>query len=115
MSNITRTALTHRCPSCHEGPLYVGMLKIAPECSHCGLSFGAEDAGDGPAFIVILVVGFLATALAGIVEVLFEWPLWLHALVWIPLTFILSIILLRISKSGLIAWQYNVRLLGEKE
>ncbi len=89
------------------------MLKIAPTCTECGQSFGGEDSGDGPAFFVILIVGFLVTTLAGVSEVLIGMPLWLHALVWIPTTFILSIWLLRVSKSALLAWQYKVAHLEE--
>lgn len=108
MTSITRIAFTHRCPACGIGNLYSGMLKVAPSCNHCGQSFRGEDAGDGPAFFVILVVGFLVTALAGAVEVLIGLPLWLHALIWIPFTLILSVWLLRVTKSALLAWQYKV-------
>jgi uncharacterized protein (DUF983 family) len=111
--SIPRVALTHCCPACGKGSLYAGLLKVAPSCTSCGQSFGGEDSGDGPAFFVILVVGFLVTAGAGIVEVLIGLPLWLHALIWTPVTLLLSIWLLRVSKSGLLAWQYQVAHLGE--
>lgn len=115
MISITRIAFTHRCPSCGIGPLYSGILRVATACSHCGQSFGAEDSGDGPAFFVILIVGFLVTALAAVAEVLWEWPLWLHGVVWIPFTLLLSVWLLRVCKSALLAWQFKVTHLGDKE
>lgn len=115
MASITRIAFSHRCPACSIGPLYAGILKVAPACSHCGQSFGDEDSGDGPAFFVILIVGFLVTALAGATEVIIGLPLWLHAVLWIPFTLILSVWLLRVCKSALIAWQFNVARLGEDD
>ena len=113
MASIPHTAFTHRCPACSTGPLYTGLLKVAPACTHCNQSFGGEDSGDGPAFFVILVVGFLVTALAGASEVLIGLPLWLHAVIWIPVTLGLSIWLLRVCKSALIAWQFKVAHLGD--
>jgi uncharacterized protein (DUF983 family) len=31
-----------RCPRCLKGPVYRGVLRMAPECSECGLSFARE-------------------------------------------------------------------------
>lgn len=87
------------------------MLKIAPACAACGQSFGNEDAGDGPAFFVIVVAGFAITIAASLTEYFFSPPLWLHAMVWIPLTFASSIYLLRVFKSSLIALQYRTHRL----
>lgn len=113
MNSITRIAFTHRCPACGVGSLYSGVLRVAPECSHCHQSFAGADSGDGPAFFVILIVGFLVCVLAGVAEVVWGWPLWMHALVWIPFTLISSVWLLRVCKSALLAWQYKVAQLGE--
>ena len=65
-----------------------------------------HDTGDGPAVFVILFVGFAIVATALIVEIKFELPLWLHLVVWIPLILALSLGLLRILKSLLVALRY---------
>tara|TARA_B100000676_G_scaffold308951_1_gene371128 strand:- start:68 stop:307 length:240 start_codon:yes stop_codon:yes gene_type:complete len=65
-----------------------------------------HDTGDGPAVFVILIVGFAIVAAALIVEIKFELPLWLHLVVWIPLILALSLGLLRILKSLLVALRY---------
>lgn len=97
-----------RCPRCGHGALYDGMLKIADGCTHCGLSYEGQDAADGPAFFVITVMGFLITGLAAVVEFRYSPPLWVHALIWLPLIFILCIAGLRLCKSVLIAIQYRL-------
>jgi uncharacterized protein (DUF983 family) len=99
--------LNPTCPACRKGPLYQTWLKLAPSCIQCGQSFHKEDVGDGPAFAVIVVVGFLATLLAVFVELAYQPPLWLHALLWVPFTLGASLLLLRVFKTALIYWQYR--------
>ncbi len=75
--------------------------------------FGAEDAGDGPAVFVILILGAVSVGLAILVEVKFAPPLWVHVVLWTPLVIGGSILLLRPLKAGLIALQYRHRALGD--
>ncbi len=89
------------------------MLKVVDRCSSCGLALGGHDAGDGPAFFAIIIVGFVVMAGAGIVEYHYSPPMWVHALLWIPLTFILCIVLLRAFKEWLIALQLKTNRLGD--
>jgi uncharacterized protein (DUF983 family) len=105
-------ALFCRCPRCGEGKLYDGVLTVAPSCTRCGLDLRAQDAGDGPAFFVVLILGALTVGLAIIVEILFSPPLWVHAVLWTPLVIGGAILLLRPLKAGLIALQYRHRQLG---
>lgn len=102
-------ALACRCPRCGQGRLFSGFLTIAPACTACGLDYAFVDAGDGPAVFVIFVVGFVVIGLALWVELTFMPPIWLHMLLWIPLTLILSFGLLRPLKALLIALQYQNR------
>lgn len=99
--------LKSRCPRCGEGKLFDGYLKIAPKCDKCGLDYSFIDAGDGPAVFIILIVGFIVVGLALFVEVTYQPPYWVHAVIWIPLTLILSIGLLRPFKAWLVAQQFK--------
>ncbi|OYZ90036.1 MAG: hypothetical protein B7Y01_03115 [Xanthobacter sp. 17-67-6] len=101
--------LSGRCPRCGKGKLFKGFLQLAPECDACGLDYSFIDAGDGPAVFVILIGGFLVVALAFWVEVTFEPPLWVHALLWIPGILIVTLGLLRPFKGVLVAMQYANR------
>lgn len=106
---IVHSALLGRCPRCGVGKLFQGYLTVAPRCGTCELDFALFDAGDGPAVFVILIVGFLVAGSALIVEVTYQPPYWVHAVIWIPLIFILTFSLLRLVKALLLTLQYKHR------
>ena len=97
------------CPRCGEGRLYDGVLTPAKRCMACGLDYAFIDSGDGPAVFVILILGFLIAVLALMVETAFEPPLWLHAILWIPLIIVLSLWALRVTKAMMIALQFQTK------
>lgn len=99
--------LSCRCPRCGRGPLFKGFLDLAPKCTACGLDYDFADAGDGPAVFVILFAGFIVVALAFFVEARFEPPMWVHALLWIPLILVVTLGLLRPLKALMVALQYR--------
>lgn len=78
-------------------------------CPHCNAALGTHDAGDGPVFFAITVLGFLVMASAGIIEYHFAPPFWVHAVLWIPMIFGGSIACLRMFKAHLIALEYKLR------
>jgi uncharacterized protein (DUF983 family) len=101
--------LTGRCPSCHRGKLFAGYLTVAPACDVCGLDYDFAHSGDGPAVFVILITGFIVVGAALIVEVLYQPPYWLHAILWGSLAIVLPLLLLRSFKGVLIALQFRHR------
>lgn len=107
------SSFTCRCPRCGKSPLFQGVLKVVDICPACGLTLKDHDAGDGPVFFAILLVGCMITFAAGVVEYLFRPPFWLHATIWIPLTFLACFLVLRVVKSVFIHWQYRLALLKE--
>jgi uncharacterized protein (DUF983 family) len=94
------------CPRCGKGKLFSGFLTVAQSCENCGLDYSFADAGDGPAVFVILIIGFIVVGLALWMEVSVNPPLWLHFILWIPLTVVLSLGGLRLIKGLLITLQY---------
>ncbi len=86
-----------------------GLLSLAPECLACRLSLREYNPADGPAQLVIWVVGILATILTATVELLYAPPYWLHAAIWLPFICLSSIALLRIFKSLMLALEYRHR------
>jgi uncharacterized protein (DUF983 family) len=96
-----------RCPRCGRGPLYRGFLTVAAACSACGLDYAKADSGDGPAVFIILVLGAVVVAAALVVEVNYQPPLWLHAMLWLPIILGGSLGLLRPVKALMIALQYR--------
>lgn len=106
---ILRAGLLCRCPACGKGPLYAGFLTIAKTCAACGEDLSVCEQGDGPAVFVILILGFLVTAAALIVEVKFAPPAWLHFVLWPPLILGGSLGLLRLMKAVLAALHWRHR------
>lgn len=102
-----RAGLAGRCPRCGEGLLFSGFLAVRPKCETCGLDLAFAESGDGPAFLVILLAGFVVVALALIVELTYQPPFWLHAVLWLPLTLVVTVGPLRPLKGLLIALQYR--------
>jgi uncharacterized protein (DUF983 family) len=96
-----------RCPRCGRGPLYRGLLAVAPACRVCGLDLTAHDSGDGPAAFAILLLGLVVVGLALVVEVRFEPPLWVHAVLWTPLILVGAIAILRPLKAVMVALHYR--------
>ena len=101
------TGLAGRCPRCGEGKLFKGFIDVAPRCEVCGLDLKFADAGDGPSVFVTLFAGFLVLGTALIVEVKYEPPIWLHLVIFLPLTLVVCVGMLRPLKGLLIALQYR--------
>ena len=87
--------------------MFTGLLTLVPRCEVCGLNFSFADAGDGPAVFVTLIGGFLVLGAALWTEVVYSPPFWVHLVVFLPLTVIVCIGLLRPTKGLLIALQYH--------
>lgn len=101
--------LACKCPRCGRGRLYSGLLKVAERCEACGLDLAKQDSGDGPAVFVILILGFVVVGLALWVELAYEPPFWVHAVLWVPLILGGALVLLRPFKATLIALQFRHR------
>ena len=99
--------LACRCPGCGKGKLFAGFLGVRPRCEACGLDYSFADSGDGPAVFVILLAGFIVVFAALVVEILYQPPFWLHALLWGPLILLVTLLPLRPMKGLLIALQYH--------
>jgi len=106
-------ALGSRCPRCGKGRVFQGWLAVAPHCGACGLDFHGEDVGDGPAALVILVLGAVVVFGAVLLEAKAGPPFWVHLAIWIPVTFAGTVFLLRALKAWLIGEQYRHHLLEE--
>lgn len=102
-------ALRGLCPRCGERTLFAGLATFAPKCRACGLDFSGFNVGDGPAAFLIFIIGGLVVGLAIMVELKASPPWWVHAILWVPLTLVLTVGLLRLSKALLLALEYRHR------
>jgi len=106
-ANPFLAGVTGHCPNCGEGLLFEGFLKVSPRCESCGFDLSKADSGDGPAVFVILIVGAIVAGSALVVEVKYQPPYWVHAIIWLPMIGILSFFLLNFMKSLLLVLQYK--------
>jgi uncharacterized protein (DUF983 family) len=104
-----QAALRGLCPRCGSRTLFAGLASFAPRCRACGLDYAGFNVGDGPAAFLIFIVGGLVVTLAILLELSASPPWWLHVILWVPLTAILTIGLLRIGKGLLLALEYRHR------
>jgi uncharacterized protein (DUF983 family) len=102
-----RRGLGGRCPRCGKGALFAGFLTVAPRCDNCGLDFAFADSADGPAFFVMSFAGFVVVLAALVVEVAYQPPYWVHALLWVPLILAMTLLPLRPAKGLLIGLQFH--------
>jgi uncharacterized protein (DUF983 family) len=105
--NPILAGLACRCPRCGKGKMFSGFLGLKPSCEACGLDYSFIDAGDGPAVFVILFSGFVVVGAALVVELRYAPPLWVHAVLWVPLILLTTLVPLRAMKGVLIALQYH--------
>ena len=95
------------CPRCGAKTLFRSYLAFADTCSNCGLDFREFNVGDGPVVFLTLGIGTIVTILAVIVELKLEPSFLVHALLWLPLTLVLTVLTLRIAKGWLIALEFR--------
>ena len=87
--------------------MFDGLLSIKPKCGVCGLDNSFADAGDGPAVFVIMIIGFIVVGLALWLEVNYSPALWVHLILWIPLSTVMTLVLLRSAKGILVTLQFR--------
>lgn len=106
-ADAVSAGLAGRCPRCGEGKLFDGFLTLKKECSACTLDYVFADAGDGPAVFVILLAGFFVVGLALYTEITYEPPMWVHMVIFLPLTLITCLGMLRPLKGLAIGLQFR--------
>jgi uncharacterized protein (DUF983 family) len=101
-----------RCPKCGEGRLFRSYVKTVDRCEHCGEEIHHHRADDFPAYLVVVIVGHITLGGFLGVEVATEWPMWLHLAIWVPLTILLALALLRPVKGAIIGMQWALYMHG---
>ena len=105
-----------RCPRCGEGKLFRAFLKVADNCSVCGLDFTPHRADDLPAYLVIVIVGHIVVPMALWIETNYSPPVWLQ-LVDLSAAHAssLSLLLLQPVKGAVVGFQWALRMHGFDE
>ena len=104
--------LAMKCPNCGKGAMFHAYLKVSDTCPACGEELHHHRADDAPPYFTILIVGHVIVSLVLAVEMAFYPPLWLHMALWIPLTLVVSLLVLPRIKGALVAYQWALRMHG---
>lgn len=89
-----------QCPACGKGNLFKGYLKVVPECAGCTAPLGSARADDAPPYFTIFIVGHIVGPLLLMVERAAAPPILTMSLIFLPLTLVLTLALLRPVKGA---------------
>lgn len=104
---IGRAALFGLCPECGARTLFDSAIGFAPRCTACGLDFRSYNVGDGPAAILILIIGALVVGGVITLQLTAHPPFWVQVILWGPFAVILVLLGLRGSKGALLAAEHQ--------
>lgn len=106
---IVQAALFGLCPACGAPTLFEAPARVAGECAACGQPLaGLERGGRLSGLLTILIAALLITA----AYALDEWvrpPLWVHVILWTPLTIGAVLGGLRLFKAASVYRQYEAK------
>ncbi len=100
-----------RCPACGQSHLFNGFLRVVPECRNCGAPLGLARADDAPPYFTILIVGHIVIPAMLILQRTQDPPQWLMWVIFIPLTLVLALGLLRPVKGGTVGLMLRLNML----
>jgi uncharacterized protein (DUF983 family) len=106
-----RRGLAGRCPVCGNGRLFDGFLCVASECGHCHAPLGLVRADDAPPYFTILIVGHIVIPALLIMQKLYDPPTWLMSVIFVPLTVILALGLIRPVKGATVGLMLSFNML----
>lgn len=104
--------MRRRCPVCGEGRLLRGYLTPEPVCSHCRAPLLQFRADDMPPYVTVLIVGHLVVPGCLWLEQALHPPSWVQLAIWLPLTCLLTGVLLPVVKGALIGLHVALGLRG---
>jgi uncharacterized protein (DUF983 family) len=104
--------LRGRCPHCGKGHLFRAFLKVVDTCPDCGEAYHHHRADDAPPYFTMVIVGHLVVPL-----LLYGYMHWqisnlAHLAIWLPVTAILTLVLLQPVKGAVVAFQWALYMHG---
>lgn len=101
-----------KCPNCGEGRLFASFLKTVDRCEVCGEEIFHHRADDLPAYLVVVIVGHVVVGAFMGVEATVTLSTWQHLAIWVPLTIVSALALLRPTKGAVVGMQWALYMHG---
>jgi uncharacterized protein (DUF983 family) len=109
-----RRGLAGRCPTCGQGHLFRGFLKIQPQCQVCGADNAIYPSDDFPPYLTILVTGHVVVPLLFWMQRAMDPSAWLQAAIFLPLTVGLCLALLPVMKGATVGLCWATGLVRQR-
>lgn len=87
-------------------------LKVTDQCPSCGAELHHHRADDLPPYLTIMIVGHIIVPLLFLVERNWRPDLWIHVMIWIPLTLGLALWLMPRVKGAVVGLQWALQMHG---
>lgn len=98
------------CPDCGRGRIFSGWLRVAETCACCAAPLGRVRADDAPPYFVVFAVGHLVIAAAFMVDRIGTLSVGAEIALFLPLTAILALGLLRPVKGATLGLMLHLRM-----
>ncbi len=103
--------LLGRCPACGHRHLFNGFLRVVPECSACGTPLGLMRADDAPPYFTVLITGHIIVPALIIVQNYGNPSTLELSAIFLPLTLVIALGLLRPVKGGTVGLMLSMGML----
>ena len=111
LATAVRRGLVGHCPGCGKSHLFNGYLRVVPACQVCGAPLGLARADDAPPYFTIVIVGHIVVPLLVLMQRATDPSPWLLTAIFVPLTLVLSLALLRPVKGGTVGLMLKLGML----
>lgn len=95
---ILKAALHGNCPRCSSRTAFSGPAEVAQRCRACGLNLAAIEPSGRINGLLTMAIAVILIILALAIDEAFRPPLWLHAIIWAPLTIAAVLGALRLTR-----------------
>lgn len=106
-SDVLLRGFLRRCPNCGKGKLFGRYLKVVDHCAACGEAYHHHRADDFPAYLTIFIVGHIVVTLAVWAGIRYDMSEAAQLALWIPITLVLTLLLLEPIKGVVVAAQWQ--------
>ncbi len=102
-----------RCPVCGQGRLFGGYIRAVGSCSVCAAPLGMVRADDAPPYFTIFITAHLIIAMVVVCGQRTSLPVWSMIALFLPLTLVVAMLLLRPIKGATVAVALKLGLMDE--
>ena len=88
------------CPACGQTHAFSGYLRVVPQCAACAAPLGEVRADDAPPYFTVFIVAHVVVGGMFAIYQAYDPPFWVQGAIWLPVTVVLSLALLRPIKGA---------------